>query len=192
MFSRARSIHWGLASGQCQRRRCQELRRLAIWHFQPRSADLSDLSNLVRLEQLSITQTNIPSLAGLETLEDLRYCNLAYAPQLTSLEAFAAPGCSIRELSLSKVKGIQAYEPIAAISQLRRLMLFGCAAMANLKWMKGMRDLDFFSFVDTNLVDGDLSPLLELPKLRYVGTLDKRHYSCKCDDLNAKLQARGS
>jgi hypothetical protein len=53
-----------------------------------------------------------------------------------------------------------------------------------------MRRLDFFSFVDTNVLDGDLSPLLDLPKLRYVGTMDKRNYSHKMAEFNELLAQR--
>ncbi len=63
--------------------------------------------------------------------------------------------------------------------------------MPNLKWTEGMSYLDFFSFVETNVVDGDLSPLLQLPSLRYVGTMDKKHHNYyKCDAINALLNQR--
>ena len=44
----------------------------------------------------------------------------------------------------------------------------------------------------TNVADNDLSPLLQLPKLRYVGTMDKRSYNYKCDALNKLLAQRDS
>jgi hypothetical protein len=62
--------------------------------------------------------------------------------------------------------------------------------MPNLRWTQGLNELDNFSFVETNVEDGNLSPLLELPKLRYVGTMDKKHYSHKFAALNALLEER--
>jgi hypothetical protein len=47
-----------------------------------------------------------------------------------------------------------------------------------------------FTFVETNVVDGDLSMLLELPELRYVGSVNKKHYNHNVDKLNEQLQAR--
>jgi protein phosphatase 1 regulatory subunit 7 len=170
--------------------RCCELRQLRAWHFHARSHDLSDLANIVRLEWLALVQTNITSLSGLETLEDLRYFEVAYAPRLASLEALAAGRIGIRELDLQKAKKIGSYRPIASINHLRRLRITGCAPMPNLKWSAGLNQLDFFSFVDTNVEDGDLSPLLKLPKLQYVGTLDKKHYNYRCDALNDILSQR--
>jgi hypothetical protein len=53
-----------------------------------------------------------------------------------------------------------------------------------------MNRLDQFSFVETNVEDGDLSPLLELPMLRYVGTMGKKHYNYKFEQINALLDER--
>ena len=72
----------------------------------------------------------------------------------------------------------------------RWLKLSSCAPMADLTWTAGMNHLDFFSFVETPVENGDLAPLLELPRLRYVGTMDKKHYNYKCDALNQMLQER--
>jgi len=47
-----------------------------------------------------------------------------------------------------------------------------------------------FSFVETNVEDGDLSPLLELPTLRYVGTMDRKRYNYRFEELNKILEQR--
>lgn len=170
--------------------RCEELRQLQVWQFKPKSLDLSDFANTTRLEWLYLTQTGIASLAGLETLRDLRYCEIAYAPKLESLEVLTSDRIELRELSFRKAKKILSFEPIAALRCLRRLNLFDCASMPDLKWINGMEQLDFFSFVETNVEDGDLSPLLNLPSLRYVGTSDKKHYNYKFTAINELLSQR--
>ena len=169
----------------------RELRQLRVWRFNPLSASLADLAHATRLEWLTIAQTNVTEFAGIETLEDLRYLEIAYAPKLRSLDALAANASGIRELSLEKAKSIEAYEPIAAIPSLRRLKFSDCAPMADLKWTRPLRKLDFFSFVGTNVEDGDLMPLLELPSLQYAGTMGKKHYNMKIDKLNEMLRQRG-
>ncbi len=170
--------------------RCQELRQLRIWQFKPKSLDLSELANITRLEWLTLTQTSITSLAGLETLEDLRYFEIAYASKLESLDAFAIGQMELRELEIKNAKKISSYEPLAALRRLRRLKLSACAPIPNLDWTNGLNQLDFLSFVETNVEDGDLSPLLRLPKLRYVGTMDKKHYNYRCDAINQCLRQR--
>jgi hypothetical protein len=168
----------------------RELRRIQIWHFKPRSHDLRDLADMTRLEQLVIAQTNIGSIDGLQTLEDLRYLEIHYASQLRSVAAVTGEMVDIREIAFSKLKKVESYQPLASIQKLRRLIVSDCAPMNDLKWTKGLNHLDFFSFVNTNVKDGDLSPLLELPAIRYIGTLNKRHYNFKADELNARLAQR--
>ena len=170
--------------------RARELRRISAWQFKPRSCDLLALANMPRLEVLQLRQVNIASLAGVETLEDLRYFDIAYAPRLESLDALATHAIEIRELSISHAKKISCYNPIATLNRLRRLQLSWCAPMPDLKWTRGMDRLDMFSFVETNVEDGDLSPLLELPTLRYVGTMDKKHYNYRFEELNKILEQR--
>jgi protein phosphatase 1 regulatory subunit 7 len=169
---------------------CCELRTLRIRQFKPRSADLSDIANVTRLESLDIVETDISSLGGVETLADLRYLEIAYAPKLTKLDALSVGDCGIREISFECVKNVSSYKPIASLPDLRRLKLFSCAPIPDLRWTKGMNRLDFFSFVETNVEDGDLSPLLDLPRLQYVGTMDKKHYNYKFAKLNEILDER--
>jgi hypothetical protein len=170
--------------------RCHELRRLNISKFNPPSRDLAEFAGLIRLEDLGIVQTNIASLAGIAALEDVRYLLIGYAPKLESLAALAHHD-SIREIEFDTVKHIKSYEPIAKVRRLRRLILDRCAPVPNLKWTAGMKHLDLFTLVDTNVLDGDLSPLLKLPRLREVGTLDKKHYSHTSDELDEALAKRG-
>jgi protein phosphatase 1 regulatory subunit 7 len=174
----------------CNLGHCRELRKLQLRQFKPRSADLSDFADVTRLESLDIVKTDMSSLNGVESLEDLRYLEIAYAPKLKSFDALSNGDCGIREIGFESVKNVSSYKPLASLLFLRRLRLFSCAPMPDLKWTKGMNRLDQFSFVETNVEDGDLSPLLDLPALRYVGTMDKKHYNYKFKKLNELLDER--
>ena len=165
----------------------QELRIVEIQTFHPKSKDMSDLADITRLDRLEIVRTNVRSLDGIETLEDLQILNIFYGSKLETLEALSNGLPAMRELSLENCNKIEDYSPIAQVERLRRLKLSTCAAMLDLAWTKGMDYLDFFSFVETNVKNGNLSPLLDLPRLRYVGTVNRRHYSHKCEELIALL-----
>lgn len=169
---------------------CRELRTLQAWNFKPESKDLTELAHIVRLDRLKLVKTNLESLRGIETLEDLRHCEIAYAPQLRSLSALAEGEHQLRELSLSNAKNIEDFRPIAGCRWLRTLKLGTCAPLPDLKWLEPLRRLDSFAFVETNVADGDLRPLLQLPELRYAGSMDKKHYNPRIDELNRQLQAR--
>lgn len=166
------------------------LRRLALWQFKPLSRDFSSLVRLTSLTNLAVTQSNVTTLAGLEHLEDLYRLELSYAPTVDSLTPLASPNLALRELDLDHLKSITSYEPLARLHYLKKLKVSACTPIQSLDWIRRHPRLRFFSFVDTNVVSGDLTPLLDVPNLRYVGTLDKRHYSHKCDALNELLNAR--
>jgi hypothetical protein len=85
--------------------RCQELRHLRAWLVKPKSQDLQDLVHTTRLEWLQLTQTGVTSLNGLETLEDLRYLEIAYAPKLESIAVFSKGNIALRDLAISISKG---------------------------------------------------------------------------------------
>ena len=168
----------------------RELRWLKLDSFNPASKDFADLAGIPRLERLKIVRSTVLSLVGIETLEDLRYAELFYMSKLKTVDAFTALSVDIRELAIENANAIDSYKPIASIPRLRRLRLSHCAAMPDLTWTKGMENLDFFSFVETNVEDGDLTPLTKLPKLRYVGTMNKRSYNYTCEKLHELFEQR--
>jgi hypothetical protein len=170
---------------------CRALRRLALWSFNPPSGDLSPLANNRRLERLDIVRSTVTSLDGVETLEDLRSLEIAYMTKLESLDAFREyEEAGLRSLSIERAKNIKSYAPIASLTHLKDLKLFGCPAMPDVKWTKGLNWLEHFSFVETNVSDGNLDPLLKLKRLNYIGTEDKRHYNHKMHDFIELLANR--
>jgi hypothetical protein len=52
---------------------------------------------------------------------------------------------------------------------------------------KNLPNLLEFRFVDTNILDGDLTPLLEHPTLRSVGFSNKRHYNYTSEKIDEML-----
>lgn len=166
---------------------CGELRYLNAFGFRSTRAGLSGISECVRLEHLHLVRPGITSLDDVEALEDLRYLDIAYAPKIKDLTPLAASTVDLRELELTNLKNISDYSPLASIRRLRRLKISNCASMADLAWTKGMNYLDFFSFVETKVLNGDLSPLLSLPRLRYAGAGNRRAYSHSDDELNALI-----
>ncbi len=170
--------------------RQETLSDLRVTGFNPPCRDLSVLRELNGLVNLSLTKTNIHSLTGLEGLEDLRTLAVAYAPKLAALDSLATSAPGLRQLHFGHAKAIESYAPMSGLRLLRKLQLSACAPMPDLGWIAALERLSFLSFVDTNVVSGDLSPLLSLGRLRYVGTFKKRHYSHSPEELNAVLQGR--
>lgn len=166
---------------------CGELRKLHAFGFRSKQSGLSSLAGCVRLERLCLVRPGITSLGDIDALEDLRYLDIAYAPKIEDLTPLAASNVDLREIHLTNLKNISDYAPLARIRRLRRLILSRCAPMADLAWTKGMDYLDFFTFVETKVLNRELSPLLSLPLLRTASAGNRRDYSHTDKELDTLI-----
>lgn len=75
-----------------------------------------------------------------------------------------------------------------SLKNLRVLCLNSCGNIENLNFLYQFPNLIDFRFVDTNVLDGDLTPILDPPTIRSVGFMNKRHYNIKEDKMDALLK----
>ena len=64
-----------------------------------------------------------------------------------------------------------------------------CPDIPTIKFVKEMPQLKSFIFLDTNVIDGDMNPLLDL---EYVGYTDKKHFNFKSWEINEKIKERNN
>jgi protein phosphatase 1 regulatory subunit 7 len=69
---------------------------------------------------------------------------------------------------------------LACLKKLKILKLINCGDIPDLKFIKLMPELKAISFVDSNIVDGDLSHCIGL---EFVGFLKKKSYSHVPEDF---------
>jgi hypothetical protein len=141
--------------------------------------DLRGIEKLEELQGLSLLYCRILSdLSGIGTLRKLTGMLLANCPKVTDISEIAK--CvNLEELELNSLKNIDV-SVLSNANNLGKLMLSNCGSVSSLRFISLMTNLEFLSFVDTNIIDGDLSPCLNL---KYVGTLNKKHYNIKADML---------
>ena len=168
---------------------CKRLNKLVLWLYKPKSGSFQELKNLSSVKSLKITQSNVNSLSGLEGLNQLEEFEAYY---LTKLENFAPVDVisqTLRSLTLENCKKLHDYEgALGSLTNLQKLILSRCGNLNDLQFVNHLKKLSFFSFVGTNITDGDLSLLLKA-KIEYVGFDDKRHYSHKMKEVNAKFSS---
>jgi protein phosphatase 1 regulatory subunit 7 len=163
---------------------CKKLNSLVLWKFKPKSGSFKELKGLGNLTSLKITQSDIKSLSCLEELPHLENFEAYYLSKLEDLSAIDVVRHSLKSLILEKCKKLHDYEDaLGSLTVLRKLILSDCGTLKNLKFVHKLKELVFFSFVGTNVEDGDLSLLLKR-KFEWVGFDDKRHYSHKMKELN--------
>jgi len=163
---------------------CQKLTGLVLWKYKPKSGSFKELTGLDSVKSLMITQSNINSLSGLEELRHLENFEGYYLSKLEDLNGIDVIRHSLRSLILEKCKNLINYEgSLSLLENLQKLTLSDCGTLKNLNFLIRLKQLTVFTFVGTNVEDGDLSLLLKR-KFEWVGFDDKRHYSHKMKEVN--------
>lgn len=168
------------------------------------SPKIQNIETLETLEHLSLRKFNgnikiIQKLVGLKRLllfEAYSFENLDFIKRLLKLNFFLIDrgrklndisglisiSSTLEELQISKCKKIDYKNTLHELISLKKLMISESANLPNLSFISRLKKLNFFSFVDTKVVDGNLSILKDI---EYVGFLNKRHYTHK--NVDGKL-----
>lgn len=149
---------------------------------------LEELTALVNLKDLSFGGSQIQSLKGIEAFNKLTYLNVSQNRQLTDITDLVSLKDTLEELEFEKNKLIKSYEPIGSLKKLKDLRLSDCGSIASLGFVRDMPALVSISFVDSIILDGDLSVLLD-KRFEHVGFIDKRHYNLKSDYIEAYIKS---
>jgi len=136
-------------------------------------------ARLSRLEGLSIANSDLRELKSLASLRNLRFLGLYNLKQINSLQGVE----TLNQLEALEINGCRRFgriDELATLVRLRRLQLNDDGSIASLTPLRTARELEEVLFYEsTNIVDGDLSPLAMLPRLRHVSFQNRRHYSHK-------------
>lgn len=166
---------------------CRRLRVLGLRKYKPTSKDLSELAELPALEDLSIVQSPLTSIRGVGRYRKLKRLELSY---LTKLESIAGieelSGSRLEILECEKCKKIRDHAAVRAVPSLRVVRFNDCGEIPSIGFLDDMPNLEDFRFVNTNVVDGDLRPLL---RLKSVGFFKKKHYSHTPEEVDEILAA---
>src|SRR6185503_15443209 len=159
---------------------------LDLSNYRAKSHDLTALPEQPALRQLSIVQSAITSLHGVAKFRSLEKLELAYLSKLETLsELERLP--SLTMLDCNKCRKLRNHAGVQELENLRVLRFNDCGEIPTLGFLDRMKKLEEFRFVDTNIIDGDLGPLLRLER---VGFLRKKHYSHTPEQIDALLARR--
>lgn len=154
---------------------CRRLRVLYIRKYKPRSKDLTELAELPDLVDLSLVQSPLVSIKGIGRFPHLKRLELSY---LTKLESIAAIGelknGRLEILDCGVCRKMRDHGVVKEVSSVRVVKFNDCGEIPSIDFLENMPNLKEFCFVDTNIADGNLSPLLRLDS---VGFFKKKHYS---------------
>lgn len=166
------------------------LRTLDIRHYKNNKKDLSDLFISEKLENLSITQSNIKSLKGIEKAEGLKTLHLYYNRSLDDISDLKKVKKTLKTLVIQSCGKIKDFSVLKELEYLEKLTIWGSNSIENLKFINNIKDLKLFDF-DINVIDGDLTPCKNVSCVRSL--INRRHYNLKDEDLpkNETIQHYG-
>lgn len=157
----------------------RQLRTLICEQGQPHGSSLKDVLASPGLETLSICQSPIRSLDGLDQAPRLHSLSLAYCRRLEDISALSSVGGSLRELDIDQCGKIRDFSALADLPNLESLRLQGSNTLPDLQFIRNIPNLKSFVF-RMNSADGDLSMCFGIP---HVVIQNRKHYSHKDKDF---------
>lgn len=168
---------------------CRSLRFLTLFKY--KSVDFSDFPVIPSVEQLELIQSSVTSLNGIHKHKHIQKLQIERCPKLTSIGAIVGLNDGMLDtLVLSRCRKIVDIEMMSGMVNITKLVIEFGGSLGSLDFLEGCNRLSFFGFFETNVLSGDLAPLLRLPCLMSIGTGDKRHYSHTESELNHLLASK--
>jgi hypothetical protein len=157
------------------------------------ASDLAALEPLQALSELALNQwPSIRSLDGVERLPAITRVAVGMARSLADIRAvgmLARP--QLTGFDLQSCSRIDDLEPIAAQVALVDLDFANSGDVASLAPLAGLRALRTVGMWEsTRVVDGDLSPLLDLPELADFRMMNRRHYRPSVREVQERIAQR--
>ena len=146
------------------------LRSLTLRRYKGNTIELIKLESI---KELIFIQGNINSLNFINSLKRIKKLGLFYLKNL--LEIKPIEHLNLEGLEIDRCKNIQYKDSLSFCKELKQLKISDSSSIPNLSFLAKLKNLKFFSFVGTNIENGDITPCLNL---NYVGFDDKRHYNC--------------
>jgi hypothetical protein len=143
-----------------------QLVTLALHYFKSKGRDLTGLGPYRALEILELNLGNTERLMGIDRF---KYCRELW--DLSGLEK-----TPVSEVLLQSCKKIMNFEPLGSCENLSTLGINRGGVLENLAFLSGLKQLRDFRLTETDVRDGDLSILMQLP-LDHIALLDKRGFS---------------
>ena len=128
----------------------------------------------------------LQSLEGVEAFPALEHLGVYLAP-LKSLDALRTIDAPLAELHVESCR-VGDLAPLARLTSLRLLNASECGDLQSLRPIRNLRNLEMvWLYGTTKVLDDDLSPLLELPKLGELRMRSRRTYQPSVESIQRGL-----
>jgi hypothetical protein len=162
---------------------CLTLTKLFVNRYD--SSNTTSFGRLANLESLAILNAPTEDLRGLSGLTKLRFLRLANLKRLKSLAGIETL-TRVEELEIHTCRHVHSINEIGCLRRLRKLFLNNDGDIESIRPLAGLDELEWILFYEsTNILDGDLAPLLKQKKLSRVAFQNRRHYSHRREQFGA-------
>ncbi len=159
-----------------------------IWHLKEQLNSFDNLPESDKLLYLELNWANIKNFDTIEKFKNLKRLELHYCVKLENDKGLKQLKDNLEFLHINLSKKFKFTDELLQLKKLKVLCLNACSSIDNLDFLKHFPNLIDFRFVDTNILDGNLKPILEHPTIRTVGFLNKKHYNYKDDKIKLELE----
>lgn len=167
----------------------KDIEYLILWHHKKsKSGSFIDIPE--DLVFLQLIWSNIQNFNGIEKLTKIKRLELEYCTKLEDDCGISKVADTLEYLHINNSMNFVPSEELFLLKNLRVLSLNKCGNLENLSFLNHFPNLIDFRFVDTNVIDGDLTPIIEHPSIRSVGFLNKRHYNINEQKMNSFLEKK--
>lgn len=166
--------------------RCEQLENLTVTGFKSHDKTLSEIPPLSSLKRLDLFVTNINSLIGIGNFPHLEELTLFKATRLEDISALKDIKDTLTMIEFDSCRRIRNFDVLGDLTNLKKLIIGSSGSIPSLSFVTSLTNLEFLSFVGTNVLDGDLSPTIGL---KYVGFENKRHYSHTFEEISGVRSA---
>ncbi|EMR05526.1 hypothetical protein C772_02498 [Bhargavaea cecembensis DSE10] len=155
-----------------------------------KSSNFFKFNQFENLLSLELVLTNVTEFNDFKGCHSLKRLGLWRNRNLQSFEGISDLSNHLEVLIIQYARKLKVDEELFQMKELKTLSLVGISPLESLDFLKHFPKLEKFVFVDTDVLNGDMTPLLEHPTLRYAGYLDKRHYNVKSDEMERLLKEK--
>ena len=163
-----------------------------LQHYKFKESSFDNLPHSDKLLFVDFDWANFKDFNGIGRFQNLKRLEFHYCVKLESDNGIKTLKNTLQHLHINQSKKFEHSKELYQLKKLKVLCLNSCAPIDSLKFLKYFPKLLDFRFVDTNILDGDLTPILEHPTIRTVGFLNKRHFNYTNEQIKAELDLKST
>jgi protein phosphatase 1 regulatory subunit 7 len=160
------------------------LTQLYLGKFNSKSKNLEEIPDYPNLEELEFNQSPVTTLNGVSKFQKLKTASFNYLTKLEDISDISSP--TLELLDFHTCKKIKNHEIVKKLKSLKILRFNDCGEIPSISFIRDLPNLDDFRFVNTNVLNGDLTPCFGL---KSVGFFMKKHYSHTPEEMENVIKA---